>query len=74
MMRTSQALASVLGRLRAAGLGAEADLIETEVLRVRGIEAMLDAVLGGLDEPICFPARRVPGLRSFATAMAEAAD
>ncbi|MCX7380506.1 MAG: hypothetical protein NT133_03595 [Alphaproteobacteria bacterium] len=73
-MRTSQALTSVLERVRAAGLAAEAELIETEALRVRGIEAMLDAVLEGLDEPICFPARRVPGLRAFAAVFAQAAD
>ncbi len=73
-MRTSQALTSVLERIRAAGLNAEAEVIETEALRVRGIESMLDAVLAGLDEPICFPARRVPGLRAFAMTLAQAAD
>lgn len=73
-MRTSQALTSILERVRAAGLTAEAELIESEALRVRGIETMLDAVLAGLDEPISFPARRVPGMRAFATALAQAAD
>ncbi len=73
-MRTSQALASVVPNVRAAGLTAEADLIEAEALRVRGIETMLDVVLEGLDEPICFPARRVPGLRPFVQAFAQAAE
>lgn len=74
MMRTSQALTSILGRLRAAGLAAEAELVEAEALKVRGIEILLDAVLSEGQEPICFPARRVPGLRPFAEAMLQAAD
>lgn len=73
-MRTSQALASIVARVREAGLAAEAELIETEALRIHGLETLLDTVLEGLDEPICFPARRVPGLRPFMQTFAQAAE
>jgi len=80
MMRTSQTLGSLVGRLRAAGMQEEAALLETEAVRVRGIEALLEAVMDGMAEPpgmvepIAFPARRVPGLRQHAEARAQAAD
>lgn len=90
MMRTSHTLTALVGRLRAAGLSAEADLLEAEAARVRGVEAALDAVLDGLAEagtmaaggiaagfraePIAFPARRVPGMRQHREMMAQAAD
>ncbi|HTH97376.1 MAG TPA: hypothetical protein VL574_08165 [Stellaceae bacterium] len=80
MMRTSQTLGALVGRLRAAGMEEEAALLESEAARVRGIEAVLEAVVDGMSEPpgmvepIAFPARRVPGLWQHAEARALAAD
>jgi hypothetical protein len=74
LMRTSQTLASLVARLRSAGLEAEATLVEAEAARVSAVETMLDAVLGGLEEPICFPARRVRGTQLHAATLAQAAD
>ena len=73
-MRTSQTLAAIVGRLRIAGLAEDAEIVAAEVVRIRAIEATLDAVLSGLSEPVCFPARRVPGLRLHNEYTAEAAD
>jgi|GEM_PF-6482259 len=73
-MRTSHALISIAKRLRDAGLAPEADAIDQQAGRVQMIETLLDTVLEGLQEPIVFPARRVPGLRLHAEIMAQAAD
>lgn len=73
-MRSSQTLTALVSRLRAAGMAEEADIIETEAGRIRVIETTLDAVLSGLSEPVCFPARRVPGLRQHIEHRAHAAD
>jgi hypothetical protein len=74
MTRSSQSLAAIVERLRDAGLAIEADLVAAEVGRIRSIELAIEAVLADGAEPICFPARRVPGLRAHLDGMAHAAD
>ena len=73
-MRTSQNLTAIANRLRDAGLDAEANALDQQAGRVQTIEILLDTVLEGLQEPIVFPARRVPGLRLHEIAQAQAAD